>query len=140
METTKEKGREMKEKTKDEAHDMKETAKDAAGSMADKAKEAAGTARDKAEVTAEKLKEKAGMEAADVDRSEQTLGEKARQTVEEMWVVAKDTKDKIKETVVGKSNKDDDNVVQDQVPETKVYEDVVHSARKVGNIDHEKRN
>ncbi|KAL8113032.1 uncharacterized protein LOC141664037 [Apium graveolens] len=137
METTKKTGHEMKEEAKDEAHAIKETGKNAAGSMTEKAKEAAGTAKDKAEVTAEKLKEKTGMEAADNERSEQTLGEKARQTVEEMWVVAKDTKDKIKETVVGKSSKDD-QVVKDHVPERKVYEDVVDSARKVGNIDHEK--
>ncbi|XP_063943009.1 late embryogenesis abundant protein At3g53040 [Daucus carota subsp. sativus] len=120
-------GHEMKEEIKNEAYDMKDTAK-----------EAAGTAKDKAEEAAEKMKEKAGMGGADDESSEQTLGEKARQTVEEMWVVAKDTKHKIKESVVGKSGKDD-HFVGDDVPERKVYEDFLESARKVGNLDHEKK-
>lgn len=121
MGTIQDQGHEMKEKTKDDSNDMKETAEDAA--------------TDKAEETAEKLKEKAGMGVSDDDDEKcgETMGEKARQTVEEMWVVAKDTKDKIKDRVVGNSNKKDDNVV----PERKVYEHVVDSARKVGNIDHE---
>ncbi|KAK7331948.1 hypothetical protein VNO80_28693 [Phaseolus coccineus] len=118
--------REAKDRTKEYAQDAKEKTKDAAGSVRDSAesakekakeyayetkdsaKEAAGTAAEKGKEGAEWTKKKTEEVAASTGETLKNVGEKAKQGVQGAWDAAKDTTQKIKETLVGKDD-DDDN-------------------------------
>ncbi|TXG47428.1 hypothetical protein EZV62_026722 [Acer yangbiense] len=118
---TKEKAKEGTQRAADAARDTKEKAKEYAQGVKGKTEEAAKTAAEKAE---EGKKEAAG--------SAESLGEKAKQTVQGVFGAAKETTQKIKETVVGKDDKDD--------REKKMDGDVEEMRRRAGERDEKKNN
>ncbi|KAL0283873.1 UNVERIFIED_CONTAM: hypothetical protein Sangu_2861200 [Sesamum angustifolium] len=133
---------ETKEKVKKQAHEMSEKSKEKSGAVADKArrtrgkimdatgkmaeKEYAHGAKEKTGETldtgAEKTKEKADGAAETVADVAQSIGKKAKQTVRSAWGAAKETTQKIKETVVGKSD--------DEYKEKGMDEDMVDMRRR----------
>ncbi|XP_022640523.1 uncharacterized protein LOC111242284 [Vigna radiata var. radiata] len=84
------------------ACETKESAKDVAGTVAEKGKEGAERTKQKTE---------------EVAASTLNAGEKAKQSVQGAWDVAKDTTHKIKETLVGKDDDDNDGVLNNDVAE-----------------------
>ncbi|KAK4421213.1 hypothetical protein Salat_2071800 [Sesamum alatum] len=144
-EKVKKKAREMNEKSKEKSGPVADKARrtrgkimDSTSKMAEKTKEYAHGAKEKTGETldsgAEKTKEKANGAAETVADVAQSIGKKAKQTVRSAWGAAKETTQKIKETVVGKS--DDEYSVEDSVrkPEREVHKekgvDMVPESRK----------
>ncbi|KAL0305724.1 UNVERIFIED_CONTAM: hypothetical protein Sradi_5989700 [Sesamum radiatum] len=146
-EKVKDTAHEMNEKSKeklgpvaDKAYEMREKTTDAAGHMADKTKEYADEAKEKTKEYAHGAKETTKDAAGNVADTAQSLGEKAKQTVQGAWGAAKETTQKIKETVVGKSDDVDlDDYMEDHVKkparedrEKAMDEDVVELRRQGG--------
>ncbi|XP_047967542.1 uncharacterized protein ECU03_1610 [Salvia hispanica] len=133
--SVKERAQQMNDKTKenlgsmaDKAYEMREKTADAAGSVADKTKRQAHEATDKVKGAADKTKEYA-----------QGAKEKVADAAKGAWGAAKETTQKIKETVVGKSDEDDlDDYIEDHVKkparehrgEKVMDEDVVDARRR----------
>ncbi|XP_059639180.1 late embryogenesis abundant protein 19-like [Cornus florida] len=120
---TKEKAKEKASRTAEMAHDTKEKAKERAQDMKEKTKGTAGTAADKAKEGTYRAAETAKEGTSKAAETAQIIGEKAKQTVQGAWGVAKETTQKIKETVVGKSE-DVDDYMEDHVKKTMDEDDV----------------
>ncbi|KAK3004528.1 hypothetical protein RJ639_018972 [Escallonia herrerae] len=121
------------DKAKEGTYKAAETAKYAK----DKTKDAAGTVTEKAKEGTYKIGETAEYAA-------ETLVDKAKQTVEGAWGMAKGATQKVKETVVGKSHDDVDYLVEDHVRKaggkdhdgkTMGDEDVMDLRRRAGGYD-----
>nr|GMD93103.1 ABA-inducible protein PHV A1-like [Ipomoea batatas] len=129
-EKTRERAREAADRTKERTHEMKEDAKGGARDAKDRAKEYAHDATERTKEGASKAADKA-----------RDIGEKAKQTVQGAWGAAKETGQKIKETVVGKSEEDVEDYVEDHTkpprkvsPEEKTMdEDVVELRRRAAD-------
>ncbi|KAK4259812.1 hypothetical protein QN277_006106 [Acacia crassicarpa] len=150
----KEKTKDMAERTKQYAHETKEEAKDAAETMADRASEGTNKASEKmkdyaydvkdtakgaADTVADKTKEgahkTADMAESATEKTADTMkymGEKAKETAKGAWGAAKDTTQKIKETVVGKDDDDDDDREGRWKKGEALDEDVVELRREAG--------
>nr|GEZ75787.1 hypothetical protein [Tanacetum cinerariifolium] len=113
---------EMKEKAKETGHDMKRSAEETAATAADKAEEGRSKAADMAKTAKDKT-----MSAAEA------VVDKTKETVAGAWDAAKGTGKKIKETVVGTSD-DEDDWREDRVEKHKKIADehVEDLRRKVG--------
>ncbi|KAI3800404.1 hypothetical protein L1987_28494 [Smallanthus sonchifolius] len=126
---------EMKDKAKEKSRDMKESAQETASEAADKADEGRRKAAEMAKAAKDKTMDAAG-----------AVAEKTKQTVAGAWDAAKESSQKIKESVVGTSSSsdndgDDGSWGDDRArkPKKVVDEDVANLRRKVGNLDHEKK-
>nr|POF27444.1 desiccation-related protein pcc3-06 [Quercus suber]POF27445.1 desiccation-related protein pcc3-06 [Quercus suber] len=125
VERTKERAQEMKMKETKEgtykaaetAESAKERAKDYAQETKEKAKEGTYKAAETAQRAKEKSEEDVAGSVADKAKERtykametmQHIGEKAKQTMKGAWDAAKETTQKIKETVVGKEDDDDED-------------------------------
>nr|XP_027105308.1 late embryogenesis abundant protein At3g53040-like [Coffea arabica] len=156
-----EKAKEGKDWAADTAQETKEKAKDRADEMKEKTEDTAYEMKEKTKGTAETVAEKTKEGAYKVVETAETVGEKAKQTMKDAWGAAKETTQKIKETVVGKDDDDDKDRVEDfmedhvrkparkhrDIPVTEapkgehpdgvtMDEDVVELRRKAGQHDH----
>ncbi|XP_031091368.1 late embryogenesis abundant protein At3g53040-like [Ipomoea triloba] len=133
--------RDAKDRAKEYAHDATERTKEGASKAADKAREYANRTKDTTKETAGAAAERTKEGANKAAEAAESIGEKAKQTVQGAWGAAKETGQKIKESVVGKSEDVEDYVEDHTKPPRKVSpeektmddEDVVELRRRAGD-------
>lgn len=102
-------------------------------------KDGSRRAADTVEQAREKTKDSMGMVGEKVKVGTSKAAGTVSKTMQGAWDTAKETTQKIKETVVGKDDRERMNGGKEGYEGKVMDEDVVEASRKVGNLDHEKR-